>query len=282
MKRTTNIEWTEHTWNPFVGCSVHTDGCKNCYAMRTAYRMQSFGTIPHYDGVVKVANGRPVWAGQVNRASDRAMNKPRTISGSALIFVNSMSDFFHANARDEWRSEALKVMQDCPQHTFQILTKRADLIAGFFERTHCALPSNVWLGVTVENSKHVERVNLLKASPAKTRFISFEPLIGCVGDVDLTGIDWAISGGESGANRRHCAAEWVRNIRNLCSRDGVAFFHKQWGHWSDNPIADDCPSSMTKSQWVEAQDPSGKGGSLLDGIYHKEFPIVNNLQVIAA
>lgn len=273
MTRTTNIEWTEHTWNPFVGCSIHTAGCKNCYAMKTAFRLQSFGTIPHYHDVVKKVNGKAVWTGNLNRASDRAMSKPLLIKKPAMIFVNSMSDFFHEKALDEWRIEAFNIMRKCPQHIFQVLTKRPENIQLFIDRTGTLIPDNCWLGVTVESGKYSHRINILKNVEAKIKFISFEPLIACIGDVSLDSINWAITGGESGNIRRTCNADWLRGIRDICIRDNVSFFHKQYGAAIDNPLIENCPKQQNIVSYIKEVDNIGKGGSLLDGIYHKAFPI---------
>jgi protein gp37 len=267
--RTTGIEWTEHTWNPFVGCSIHSEGCRNCYAMAQAFRIEAFGTVPHYAGVSRKSGGRRVWSGQVNRASDRAMNKPFSIRGAALIFVNSMSDFFHDKADDLWRQEALSVMRRCPQHTFQILTKRPENIGPFLVRTGESFPENVWLGVTVENADTVNRIVVLREIPAAVRFISFEPLIGSVGDLDLSGLHWAITGGESGPGARVCNPAWVRDIALWCDLYGVPLFHKQWGQYASNPLVIEQGMSARAAAMA---DPDGKGGSMLDGRLIKEWP----------
>ncbi len=267
--RTTEIEWTEHTWNPFVGCSIESAGCKNCYAMRQAHRIEAFGTVPHYAGITQTVNGRNVWSGQINRASDRAMNKPLTIRGNALIFVNSMSDFFHANADDSWRLDAIDIMRRCPQHTFQILTKRPENIGHFLLRTRCVLPVNVWIGVTVEHAATAHRIATLRAVPAAVRFISFEPLVGRVGEVDLSGIHWAITGGESGPRARVCNPDWVREILDWCYVYDVPAFHKQWGQYASNPLVFEQYALIADAKAI---DPHGKGGSLVDGALVKNWP----------
>ncbi len=267
--RTTEIEWTEHTWNPFVGCSIHTAGCTNCYAMKQANRIQAFGTVPHYTGVTHKVNGRAVWSGQLNRSSDRAMAKPLTISGGALIFVNSMSDFFHESAEDSWRIEALAIIRRCPQHTFQILTKRPENIGPFLLRSGETLPDNVWMGVTVEHAATVHRIALVRDVPAAVRFISFEPLVGRVGDLDLSGIHWAITGGESGPRARFCNPEWVREILAWCDLYEVPAFHKQWGNYASNPLVCEAGATIADAQ---SDDPHGKGGSLIDGALVKNWP----------
>lgn len=269
MSRTTEIEWTDHTWNPFVGCSIHTAGCTNCYAMKQAYRIEAFGTVPHYAGVTHKINGRAVWTGILNRGSDRAMNKPLTISGSAMIFVNSMSDFFHENADDAWRCEALDIMRQCPQHIFQILTKRPENIRAFLTRTGEAFPDNAWIGVTVENASTTHRVQTLRDISAAVRFISFEPLVGRVGDLDLTGIHWAITGGESGPRARHCNPDWVREILTWCDIYAVPAFHKQWGTYGSNPLI--CEKGLCVAD-AKSADPHGSGGSIIDGALVKNWP----------
>lgn len=269
--RTTGIEWTEHTWNPFVGCSIKSAGCTNCYAMRQAHRIESFGTVPHYSGITRTVNGRNVWSGKIARASDRAMLKPLSISDYALVFVNSMSDFFHENAEDVWLQEALAIMRRCPQHTFQILTKRPENIGPFLSRTGEQFPCNVWLGVTVEHAATVHRIATLRAVPAGVRFISFEPLVGRVGDLDLDGIHWAITGGESGPRARHCDPAWVREILDWCGLYEVPAFHKQWGNYASNPLV--CEQGQSVEQ-AKLEDDHGKGGSLLDGVPIKNWPHV--------
>lgn len=274
--RTTGIEWTEHTWNPFVGCTIHTPGCTNCYAMRTARRIEEFGTAPHYRGTTRVANGNPIWTGKVNRSSDVQMRKPLKIREPSRIFVNSMSDFFHENARDEWRLEALHIMADTPRHSYQVLTKRPDCIAPFLARQPgLRLPRNVWLGVTIERGDFGHRAATLRAIDCAIRFISFEPLIGSLGHIDLSGIHWAIIGGESGPGARPMLPEWAREARDLCLRQRVALFFKQWGIPRNNPIYHDPPTAdcaWSGAKRVSLLDPIGKGGSLLDGRPWKEYP----------
>lgn len=262
--RTTGIEWTDHTWNPFVGCSVHTPGCTNCYAMQAALKLQRNG-IASYQGTVQIVpkTGKSVWTGRVNRSSDTQVFKPMKVKAPSIFFVNSMSDFFHENARDEWRCEALRVMKETPRHQYQVLTKRPEEIQPFIDRVASNLgetfPDNMWLGVTVERGDYNFRIDILRKLPAAIRFISFEPLIGPIGPVDLTDIDWIITGGESGPGSRDCDPEWVREIHIQSIEQNVAHFFKQWGKRSNNPL----PAS---------EDKIGKGGSKLDGEYHKNMP----------
>jgi protein gp37 len=277
--RTTGIEWTEHTWNPFVGCTIHTAGCTNCYAMRTALRLQEFGQ-PSYQGVAKLANGQPVWTGKINRASDAQMRKPFKIKKPSLIFVNSMSDFFHEDAHDHWRFEAMEIMR-ATHHQYQVLTKRPENILPFLHRVdevmhrlnrHEVVPPNMWIGATVERADCVHRIDTLRKVPAAIRFLSIEPLIGGVGPMDLTGIHWVILGGESGPNARPMLPTWARDVRDQCSAQKVPLFFKQWGKAWNNPIFATAPKSTTGERWVAFEDPNGKGGSLLDGREWKEYP----------
>jgi protein gp37 len=268
--RSTGIEWTEHTWNPFVGCTIHTAGCTNCYAMRTALRLQEFG-VESYDGVVKVVGRQPVWTGRVNRATMAAFVKPLKIKKPSLIFVNSMSDFFHESAKDQWRNEALDIMANT-KHQYQVLTKRPEQIAPYLARTKATFTDNVWIGVTVERADVVHRIDTLRSVPAAIRFLSVEPLIAPVGPMDLNGIHWVILGGESGPGARPMAANWARDVRDQCKAQRVPLFFKQWGKASNNPLFAEAPPGHSGNGWVEKMDPVGKGGSLLDGLDWKAYP----------
>lgn len=272
MTRTTSIEWTEHTWNPFVGCSIISAGCKNCYAMRMAHRC---GLMGHkaYDGVAKSSNAGPVWTGKINRNSDSAMTAPLKRRYPALFFVNSMSDFWHPAADDTWRHEAFDVMISSPQHQFQILTKRPDLIGPTLTRMGRVLPDNVWLGTTVEDARVTDRINHLRSVPAAVRFLSIEPLIAAFGAPDLTGIDWVITGGESGPKCRPCKGTWVREIRDhiAAKHPGTAMFHKQWGHYKSNPIVHELGFTHEEAEQLDPLS-NGKGGALLDDMLWRQFP----------
>lgn len=272
MNRTTSIEWTEHTWNPFVGCSIHTSGCTNCYAMRQAARIERFGTAPHYIGTTRIVNGNTIWTGTLARASDAQMRKPLTIKEPSRIFVNSMSDFWHEHARDEWRLEVIDIIRSTPRHAFQVLTKRPENIAPFLARTGIELPANFWAGATVERGDFKHRIDTLRLVPAQIRFLSIEPLIGPVGALDLTGIHWVIVGGESGAGARPMRAEWAREVRDQCIGQGVSMYFKQWGVPRNNPLFGEAPTGMSGSVWVAEHDPVGKGGSTLDGLCWTQFP----------
>lgn len=274
MRRTTSIEWTEHTWNPFVGCLRVSEGCRHCYAERMAARLQGAG-MASYAGTIR--DGR--WSGQINRSSETAMRKPHGLPGRAVVFVNSMSDFWHPGARDAWREEALRIIEATPQHTYQILTKRPELIAPTLERLgRTRMPDNVWLGATVEDARVASRLEPLRRAPARVRFISVEPMTAALGPVDLSGIRWVITGGESGPGARICRAEWVREVGEQCSAQGVVFFHKQWGRPENNPISSRWPSEKeageTLGAFIERIEGGhhGKGGAWLDGRLWREMP----------
>lgn len=271
-QRTTGIEWTEHTWNPMVGCSIHSPGCTNCYAMRQAARIERMAFAPQYRGTTRIVNGNPIWTGKLARSSDAQMRKPLTIRQGARIFVNSMSDFFHESAQDSWRLEALRIMQETPRHQYQVLTKRPEMIQPFIDRTGARFPPHVWLGITLERGDFAHRVGTLRDVDCFVRFISFEPLIGALGHIDLSGIHWAIIGGESGPGARPMQIEWAREARDLCLAYSVPIFFKQFGIPQNNPLWHQAPQGTAPATWVALQDPIGKGGSTLDGVEWKEYP----------
>ena len=223
----TSIEWTDVTWNPVAGCTVATAGCTNCYAMRMAARLEAMGT-PKYAGLTRKSGDRFVWTGKIfqDRAALAApfrWHKPRT------VFVNSMSDLFHPDVDTAFIAEVWAVMGATPRHTYQVLTKRPERMRQLLSRPEFSMLPNVWLGTSVEDHRVLARVDELRETPAAIRFISFEPLIGSVANANLTGIDWAIVGGESGPRARAMPAEWVEEIEHLCRLSGTAFFFKQWG-----------------------------------------------------
>lgn len=272
MQRTTSIEWTQHTWNPFVGCSIKSAGCTNCYAMRQAYRLEHAFDFPAYRGTTKKVKEHIVWTGRVNRASDAKMTEPLRKSAPAMFFVNSMSDFWHESADDLWRHEALEVMRGAPQHVFQALTKRPENIAGIMARMGLrTLPDNLWLGCTLEDHRVADRAPILSRVPARVRFLSVEPITARVGALDLRGIHWVITGGESGPGARPNRPTWTREVRDQAKAAGAAFFHKQWGQYGSNPIVVEEGFTIAEA---EARDPktNGKGGGLLDGRLWREFP----------
>lgn len=219
----TGISWTDFTWNYWAGCSVHSPGCTNCYAMAMAARIERFGSAPHYQGTTQIAaNGKATWTGKLALASPAQRRKPMTMRQPALWFTNSMSDFWHADAPDQWRQEMLDIMRACPQHQFQTLTKRPENIAPFLGRTGITLPANFWAGATIERADYLHRLDTLRAVPARIRFLSIEPLLGPLGQLDLAGIHWVIIGGESGPGARPMDAAWARNIIRQCEDQGAA------------------------------------------------------------
>lgn len=212
------IEWTEATWNPSVGCNKISAGCKYCYAEVMANRLKAMGNKDYAGGFrFKLLSHR--------------LEDPLRVKKPTRFFVNSMSDLFHERMPFEFLDEIFKVIESTPRHVYQILTKRDKIMLEYFSDPSRQIPRNVWLGVTVEDYKVKSRIDTLRKVNAAIRFISFEPLINPVGVVDLTGIHWAIVGGESGSNARPIKQEWVDEIFRQCKEQEVAFFFKQWGTW---------------------------------------------------
>lgn len=224
---TTSIEWTDKTWNPVAGCLAVSAGCTNCYAATLAYRLEAMG-MEKYAGLTRKSGGRAVWTGKLTLDA-KTLEMPRRWRKPRLVFVNSMSDLFHEHVPVEYIARVWAVMRDTPHHTYQILTKRPERMLDVLSRRDFPVLPNVWLGTSVEDGRVLDRIDVLRQVPAAVRFISFEPLIGSVAGADLTGIDWAIVGGESGPGARPMEAEWVEEILRVCRRFGVAFFFKQWG-----------------------------------------------------
>ncbi|MEO0439759.1 MAG: phage Gp37/Gp68 family protein [Pseudomonadota bacterium] len=227
MAQQSSIEWTDLTWNPVVGCSIESAGCKNCYAMRMAARLQAMGN-EKYKGLTKRSKRGAVWTDKV-RCHEESVEIPLTWKKPRRVFVNSMSDLFHPDVPIDFVRRIWRVMEQTPQHHYQILTKRPERMAEFLNQLAPEPLQNVWLGTSVEDHRVVERMDRLREVPASVRFISFEPLIGDVGLVDLSGIHWAIVGGESGPRARPMDKEWVEKILDQCLDAGTAFFFKQWG-----------------------------------------------------
>ena len=218
MADSTQIEWTDSTWNPVTGCSKVTAGCDFCYAERFSERFRGVAGHPFEGGFDLTV--RPARLTQPLR-----WRKPRR------IFVNSMSDLFHKAVSLEFIDSVFDTMELADWHTYQVLTKRSSLLVRYLRRRYGdrLAPQHIWLGVSVENEDNAVRLKHLKSAQAAVKFVSFEPLIGSVGAVDLTGINWAIVGGESGPGARPMAEEWVLEIRDQCEEQAVAFFFKQWG-----------------------------------------------------
>jgi protein gp37 len=224
MAGVSGIEWTDGTWNPVRGCSRISPGCEHCYAERIAQRFSGLGQP--YEGLTRGSRSGPRWTGRI-RLVDDAIDAPLHWRKSKLVFVNSMSDLFHEQVPLAFIERVFETMERAHWHTFQILTKRADRLAALAARL--PWPANVWMGVSVESERYLERVDHLRAVPAAVRFLSLEPLLGPLPNLDLDGVDWVIVGGESGPGARAMSAEWVREIRRKCELAGVPFFFKQWG-----------------------------------------------------
>lgn len=243
MRRDSKIEWTEVTWNPTTGCDRISAGCDNCYAMAMAKRLKAMGSERYQrDGDPRTSG--PGFAVSVHPA---ALEQPYRWRGRRTVFVNSMSDLFHAKVPLTFIRDVFDVVADTPQHTYQVLTKRAARLPKIADKLDW--PANLWLGVSVENSDHFDRIDHLRQVPAAVRFLSCEPLLGPLSDLQLDGIGWVITGGESGPKARPLDPQWVREIRDACLERRVPFFHKQWG----------------------GRTPKA-GGRLLDGVVWDEMP----------
>lgn len=223
MTTRSRIEWTESTWNPVVGCTKLSAGCKHCYAEVMARRLQAIGVPGYEHGFRRV------------RVLPERLDEPLRRKKPTIYFVNSMSDLFHTQVPDAFIDQVFDTMQQASWHTFQVLTKRADRIEAFTQRRPA--PSNVWLGVSVENRRHgVPRIAHLQRANARIRFLSVEPLLEDLGELDLHGIDWVIVGGESGHGARPMDIGWVRGVQRQCDKQGVKFFFKQWGAWGADGV----------------------------------------------
>ncbi len=218
-----SIEWTEATWNPTTGCDRVSVGCDNCYALTLAKRLKAMGNAKYQ------ADGDPRTSGPgfgVVVHAD-ALDLPRSWRKPRVVFVNSMSDLFHARVPTPFIKDVFQVMAETPQHTYQLLTKRPTRLARLAD--HLPWPSNVWMGVTVENEQTRSRLEDLRKVPAAVRFVSAEPLLEALPELNLEGIDWLIAGGESGKGHRPVEYSWLEDLRDQCVTAGTAFFFKQWG-----------------------------------------------------
>jgi protein gp37 len=214
MSTQSSIEWTESTWNPLTGCTKISPGCKHCYAERMAKRLQAMGQ-PNY------VNGFDL------TLHEHVIQLPLTWKKPQMIFVNSMSDLFHEAVPTEFIERIFTVMQQASWHTFQVLTKRAERLAELAPSLDW--PENVWMGVSVENQRYVRRIDHLRMTGARTKFLSLEPLLGPLPGLNLAGIDWVIVGGESGPGSRPLDEGWVTDLRDQCLGAQIPFFFKQWG-----------------------------------------------------
>ena len=271
------IEWTEKTWNPVTGCTKISEGCQNCYAEKMTKRLQAMGQEKYQHGFDKI---------QIYTAAfeDNFGKKPK------MIFVNSMSDTFTEKLKDYYISTILDHCSHFPQHKFQVLTKRSERLKDF----NTFYSKNIWLGVTVELEKYKNRIDDLRQTRAKVKFLSCEPLLGDLGELDLSGINWVIVGGESGHNARPVHPDWIRNIQKQCQEQNVPFFFKQWGEYSSAFERNKEPENASEDKYyygkyrrlnfAGGQGFHGenlcymqkvgkkKSGSFLDGKEYKEYP----------
>lgn len=232
---TTTIEWTEASWNPVTGCTKISSGCKNCYAARMAKRLQAMGNKNYVNGFEVTLQ-------------PHMLQIPLSWKSPRQIFVNSMSDLFHDAVPFEYIQQVFSVMLQAKQHTFQVLTKRSERLLKLADKL--TWPENVWMGVTVENIDVVHRIDDLRATGAKIKFLSCEPLLSSLGEINLAGIDWLIAGGESGPKSRPVSESWVMELRDQCEESETAFFFKQWGGFHKK-----------------------KAGRLLEGRLWNEYPV---------
>lgn len=224
MTTKSRIEWTESTWNPVVGCTKLSAGCKHCYAEVMARRLQAMGVAGYEQGFKKV------------RTLPNRLEEPLLRRKPTVYFVNSMSDLFHTQVPVAFIDTVFDTMAAASHHTFQVLTKRADRVASYTVQRGL-VPPNVWIGTSVENRRHgVPRIAHLRSVPAEIRFLSIEPLLEDVGELDLSGIHWVIVGGESGHGARPMKAEWVKAVQRQCADQGVKFFFKQWGAFGEDGV----------------------------------------------
>jgi protein gp37 len=248
MANATTIEWTDATWNPVTGCTKISAGCDHCYAERFSERFR--GTPGH-----------PFETGFDLTLRPERLEQPLRWRAPRMIFVNSMSDLFHKDIPEDFVDRVFDTMERAPWHTFQVLTKRSSLMRDFLRKRYGTVrgPVHMWFGVSIEDGTKISRIKHLRDSPAGVRFLSIEPLIGPIGTLDLSGVDWVIVGGESGPGARPMHPDWARSIRDQCVNARVKFFFKQWGGFR--------PKS---------------GGRVLDGRPWDEFPSVSMHFAVAA
>lgn len=242
----TKIEWTERVWNPVTGCTKVSESCRNCYAETMARRLQHMPASKD-----KYRNGFQV------TCHPEALIEPMHWKKPSMIFVCSMGDLFHADVPEDFIIQVMEMITACPQHTFQILTKRPDRMAAFFKGLYP--PRNIWIGTTCESRDHYDRIRHLQSITNRripVRFVSCEPLLGDMPDIPLDGIDWLITGGESGSKARQTPPDYFRHLRDRCQATNTPFFFKQWGAYG--------PDGVKRSKY--------DNGSLLDGTYHHAYP----------
>lgn len=250
-----NIEWTELTWNPVTGCSKISPGCKYCYAEAMSKRLKAMGIEKYSDGF------------RIRTHPD-ALNIPFTWKRPKVVFVNSMSDLFHPEVSLEFIRKVFSVMNDTPQHIYQVLTKRSDRLLEL--SSHLKWTENIWMGVSVENEEYTFRIEHLEQTGAKVKFLSIEPLIGPITTLNLKAINWVIVGGESGAKARPVKKEWIERLKLICEHKEVPFFFKQWGKTKFN--------SDPQDPTILSDHPNhAKGGCQLNGVIYREMPSVSKM-----
>lgn len=239
----TKIEWAESSWNPTIGCNKVSEGCRNCYAEAMAKRLQAMGNKDYKDGFKF-------------KMLPQRLDEPKKNRKPTLYFVNSMSDLFHERMDLDFLKQIIQVIKDTPRHQYQILTKRPQRMREYFSVNE--IPPNIWLGATVEYSKVKSRIDLIRDLDASIKWLSIEPLLDDLGQIDLHGIDWVIVGGESGFNARSMKEDWVLKIKEQCVKQNVAFFFKQWGTWGNDGI----------------RRNKKDNGALLRGKIYQEYPML--------
>ncbi len=245
MSTKSNIEWTEQTWNPTTGCKKVSPGCKHCYAETLSKRLQAMGANGYDNGF------------ELSLMPDR-LTQPLKRKRPTVYFVNSMSDLFWEDIPDSYLDKVFETIRDTPQHTYQILTKRAERMEYYFRTRN--VPRNAWLGVSVEDRKHgVPRIDVLRKIDAHLRFLSVEPLLEDIGKINLSGVHWVIVGGESGPKARPMKKEWALSVKNQCDQQGSEFFFKQWGGWGADGV------KRSKKQ----------NGRSLNGIQYDNYPAIH-------
>lgn len=243
--KTTKIEWTDKTWNPITGCTKYSQGCANCYAETMSRRLKAMG-------LDKYANGFEL------ALHNDCLEEPMQWKKPHNIFVCSMSDLFHKDVPFEFIDKIINTIKQTPQHRYQLLTKRAERMAEYFQNRE--IPKNAWLGVTVESQSSKKRIDILRTLNAPIQFLSCEPLIEDLGILNLDNIDWVIVGGESGSKARPMKEEWVLSIKEQSEQQGSAFFFKQWGTWGSDGIK--------RNKCIN--------GKLLQGKIFQDMPTINN------
>lgn len=243
----TSISWTERTWNPVSGCTKYSAGCANCYAETMAKRLQGMGSKRYKNGFKVTLH-------------PEALNEPKKVKMPSMFFVCSMADLFHEDVPSAFIDKVMDTARETPWHTYQFLTKRPDRMMEYINYSPHPASKNMWIGTTVEAEQYKDRIEYLRAigifNPECTTFLSCEPLLSDLGEIDLSGIDLVIVGGESGPNARPMKKEWVLNIKRQCEEQNVAFFFKQWGAWGEDGVKRNKKAN----------------GCLLDGKEYKQMP----------